>query len=322
MSSNPIPLTPTSPAAPPLLSLRTQIERVFVGKPEIVQLSVVTLLAGGHLLIEDVPGVGKTTLALSLAKSIGCSFQRIQFTSDLLPSDILGVSLLNPKSQEFEFRPGGIFNQVVLADELNRSTPRTQSALLEAMNERQVSMDNRTHTLPSPFFVIATQNPHEHHGTFPLPESQLDRFMMRLSIGYPDPAYERKILAMDLEHDGLRHLQACLTPGELLGWMNRVHQVTVSPVVDQYILALVQATRTAERVDVGVSPRGALALRKASQAFALLQGRDHVTPDDVKGLTVPVLAHRLIFSADQVTDLRAQAENVIQAIVQKTAVPL
>src|SRR6185436_17957835 len=188
-------------AASPLGILQTHIERVFVGKETVVQNSLACLLAGGHLLIEDVPGVGKTTLALSLAKSTGCSFQRIQFTSDMMPSDILGVSVLNPKTQEFEFRKGPIFSQVVLADELNRATPRTQSALLESMNERQVTIDNQTLSLPTPFFVVATQNPHEHHGTFPLPESQLDRFMMRLSIGYPDAASEKAILGMGIEHD-------------------------------------------------------------------------------------------------------------------------
>src|SRR5438552_1921338 len=215
----------------PLAILQTHIERVFVGKEEVVQNALACLLAGGHLLIEDVPGVGKTTLALSLAKSTGCSFQRIQFTSDMMPSDILGVSVLNPKTQEFEFRRGPIFNQVVLADELNRATPRTQSALLEAMNERQVSIDNETLPLPNPFFVVATQNPHEHHGTFPLPESQLDRFMMRLSIGYPDAESEKAILAMGIEHETVRNMQACLTPEELLHWMDLVRQVHVAPVV-------------------------------------------------------------------------------------------
>src|ERR1700686_5444922 len=190
----------------PLSVLQEHIEKVFVGKEQVVQNSLACLLAGGHLLIEDVPGVGKTTLALSLAKSTGCSFQRIQFTGDMMPSDILGVSVLNPKSQEFEFRRGPIFNQIVLADELNRATPRTQSALLESMNERQVTLDNQTMQLPNPFFVVATQNPHENHGTFPLPESQLDRFMMRLSIGYPDQASEKAILAMGLEHDAARSL--------------------------------------------------------------------------------------------------------------------
>jgi len=306
----------------PLIVLQENIERVFVGKETVVQNALACLLAGGHLLIEDVPGVGKTTLALSLAKSTGCSFQRIQFTSDMMPSDILGVSVLNPKTQEFEFRRGPIFYQIVLADELNRATPRTQSALLESMNERQVSLDNQTLSLPNPFFVVATQNPHEHHGTFPLPESQLDRFMMRLSIGYPDAASERTILAMETGHEAVRQLEACLTPVELLKWMDQAKSVHVAPVVDDYILAIVQATRSAERVEVGVSPRGAIALRGAAQARALLQSRDHVIPDDIKALAVPVLAHRLIFASDQLEDLRRQSEQIILDLLQKIPVPL
>jgi len=306
----------------PLVLLQSHIERVFVGKEEVVQDALACLLAGGHLLIEDVPGVGKTTLALSLAKSTGCTFQRIQFTSDMMPSDILGVSVLNPKSQEFEFRQGPVFHQVILADELNRATPRTQSALLESMNERQVTLDNKTLSLPNPFFVVATQNPHEHHGTFPLPESQLDRFMMRLSIGYPDAASEKAILAMGIEHEAVRQIPASLTSEDLLKWMEEVRRVRVASVVDDYLLSLVQATRVAERVEVGVSPRGAIALRKAAQARALLQGRDHVTPDDIKRLAVPVLAHRLIFSSDQIADLRAQSERIIGGLLQTLAVPL
>ena len=232
----------------PLLILQTHIEQVFMGKEAVVLNALACLLAGGHLLIEDVPGVGKTTLALSLAKSTGCSFQRIQFTSDMMPSDILGVSVLNLKTQDFEFHRGPIFNQVILADELNRATPRTQSALLESMNERQVTLDNQTMPLPNPFFVVATQNPHEHHGTFPLPESQLDRFMMRLSIGYPDTASEKAILAMGIEHQAARQLANCLTPAELLKWMEQVRQVHVAPLIDDYLLSVVQATRSAQTV--------------------------------------------------------------------------
>jgi MoxR-like ATPase len=306
----------------PLTVLQDRIERVFVGKENVVQDALACLLAGGHLLIEDVPGVGKTTLALSLAKATGCTFQRIQFTSDMMPSDILGVSVLNPKTQEFEFRKGPVFSQVVLADELNRATPRTQSALLESMNERQVTIDNQTMPLPNPFFVVATQNPHEHHGTFPLPESQLDRFMMRLSIGYPDKASEKAILAMGMEHEAVRQMETLLTAVELLKWMDQARQVLVAPVVDDYLLSLVQATRTAERVEVGVSPRGAIALRKAAQARALLQNRDHVTPDDIKALAIPVLAHRLIFSSDQLADLRGQSEQIVTGLLRKVPVPL
>jgi MoxR-like ATPase len=305
-----------------LARLQAHIAQVFVGKEDVIRKSLVSLLAGGHLLIEDVPGVGKTTLALALAKTTGLSFQRIQFTSDMLPSDILGVSVLNQNTQNFEFHQGPIFHQVVLADELNRATPRTQSALLEAMNERQVTMDTQTLLLPAPFFVVATQNPHEHHGTFPLPESQLDRFMMRLSIGYPDLTSEKTILTMGIEHESVRNLEPCLTAGELLKWMESTRQVTVALVVDDYLMALVGATRSAEGVEVGVSPRGALALRKAAQAQALLDNREHVTPDDLKSLAVSVLAHRLIFSSDQLADARVQAEELILSLLQKIPVPL
>jgi MoxR-like ATPase len=240
----------------------------------------------------------------------------------MMPSDILGVSVLNPKTQEFEFRKGPIFNQVVLADELNRATPRTQSALLESMNERQVSQDNETMSLPNPFFVVATQNPHEHHGTFPLPESQLDRFMMRLSIGYPDAASEKAILSMEMEHEAVRQMETTLTPMELLKWMDQVRQIHVASITDDYLLALVTATRSAEGVEVGVSPRGAIALRKAAQARALLQNRDHVTPDDIKALAVPVLAHRLIFSSDQLMDPTRQSEQMIKNLLHQTPIPL
>jgi MoxR-like ATPase len=309
--------------------LESQIERVFVGKHAIVRKSLTTFIAGGHLLIEDVPGVGKTTLALGLANSVGCTFQRIQFTSDLLPSDILGISLLNPKTQEFEFRKGPLFHQVILADELNRATPRTQSALLEAMNEGQVTVDNQTFLLPKPFFVVATQNPHEHHGAFPLPESQLDRFMMRLTIGYPDTQDEKTILNQGMEIDAPRHLTPCLSVSEISQWVEQVPRVRVAPAVDEYILALVQATRPgspgsdpASRIEVGVSPRGALALRKAAQAHALMENRDYVTPDDVKALASAVLAHRIIFSSDQVSDVRQQAERLIENLLQTVPVPL
>lgn len=305
-----------------LNSLQAHIERVFVGKPEVVRHSLITLLAGGHLLIEDVPGVGKTTLALALARSIGCTFQRIQFTSDLLPSDILGISIPHPETRKFEFRPGPLFHQVVLADELNRATPRTQSALLEALNERQVTMDNETHRLPSPFFVIATQNPLEHHGTFPLPESQLDRFLMRLSIGYPDAEQEKKILSLGLSFESLQNIDPCITSDELHRWMETVPKIKVAPVVDDYILFLTNATRNSERIQMGVSPRGSLALRRAAQAAALLQNRDHVIPDDVKALAVPVLAHRLLLSGDPMNDPRAQAERLMRSIVENVAVPL
>jgi MoxR-like ATPase len=318
----PTPALGFTPTSSNISLLEQEVEKVFVGKNEVVRRALATFLAGGHLLIEDVPGVGKTTLAVSLAKASGCNFQRIQFTSDLLPGDILGVSVLNPRNQEFDFKKGPIFHQVVLADELNRATPRTQSALLEAMNERQVTVDNQTYTLPRPFFVIATQNPHEHHGAFPLPESQLDRFMMRLSIGYPDRESEKNILRENIDMNAAMGLEASLSLSEIVALIEQVPAVKVAGPVDDYILTLIQATRQLPRVEVGVSPRGALALRKACQAHALLQNRDYVTPDDVKALAPAVLAHRLIFTPDQVSTSMADAERVIATLLQTTVVPL
>ena len=309
------------PTSSDVSALQAEIERVFVGKNDVVRRALATFLAGGHLLIEDVPGVGKTTLALSLAKATGCSFQRIQFTSDLLPSDILGVSVLNSK-QEFEFKKGPIFHQVILADELNRSTPRTQSALLEAMNERQITVDNETYALPKPFFVAATQNPFEHHGAFPLPESQLDRFMMRITIGYPDAESEKNILRQSIDMEAVKTLEPRLSLAEITALMDQVPRIQVADPVDDYILALVQATRKQPNIEVGVSPRGALALRKACQAQALLENRDFVTPDDVKALAVAVLSHRLIFSSAQVSATPQDAERVVAALLQSTPVPL
>ncbi len=305
-----------------IAALENEIHRVFVGKEEAVRRALTTFLAGGHLLIEDVPGVGKTTLALSLAKATGCNFQRIQFTSDLLPSDILGVSILNPRTQDFDFKRGSLFHQVILADELNRATPRTQSALLEAMNEHQITVDNTTHALPKPFFVVATQNPFEHHGAFPLPESQLDRFMMRLTIGYPDSASEKNILQHSIDISAAKTLESHLTESEILALMEQVPRIAVSATVDDYILALVQATRHLPQIDVGVSPRGALALRRATQAYAMLENRDYVTPDDVKALAVPVLAHRLIFSSDQISASKNEAEKIVGSLLQTVPVPL
>jgi len=309
-------------AAPTPHVLKASIESVFVGKSAVVDYALITLLSGGHLLIEDVPGVGKTTLALALAKSMGCSFQRIQLTSDLLPSDILGVSIPNPKTHEFEFRPGPIFNQVVLADELNRATPRTQGALLESMNEHQVTMDGHTHPLPSPFFVIATQNPHEHHGTFPLPESQLDRFMMRISIGYPSAEHERDILSTKSDPELIRRLASRVTLEQLQTWIDQVRQITVASVVDDYLLALVQATRNDPEIRIGISPRGAIALRKAAQARALMQNRNYVIADDLKALAVPVMAHRLVLAHEITDSSRDQAESTLRALLDRVPVPL
>jgi MoxR-like ATPase len=273
--------------------LRDNVERVFRGKSKIVRLTVACLIARGHLLLEDVPGVGKTTLALAIAKSMGLSFNRVQFTSDLLPSDIIGVSVYSPKTDEFEFRPGPIFSNVVLADEINRTTPRTQSALLEAMSEGSVSVDNDTRELPSPFLVIATQNPLEHHGTYPLPESQLDRFLMRLSIGYPDREIERSILENRGLQEPVQSLEPVLDPGAFQALQKRAAEVRVEESIVTYLLDIIEATRQADRVRIGVSTRGGLSLTRAARALALVEGRDYVIPDDVHELVVPCLGHRL-----------------------------
>ncbi len=302
--------------------LQASVEQALVGKPEVVGLAIVALLARGHLLIEDVPGVGKTTLAQALARSLGLTFQRIQFTSDLLPSDILGVSIFDPRKAEFEFKPGPIFAHIILADEINRTTPKTQSSLLEAMNEAQVSLDHHTHPLPQPFMVLATQNPLEHQGTHPLPESQMDRFLLRLRIGYPDEAHERAIL----RGDGLQGLDG-VTPvldGEaVLGLQRRAEGVRVEESLLQYLLAIVQATRSHPSLALGVSPRGSLALLRAAKALALVEGRAYCLPDDVKRLAVPALAHRVILRShwDPGLDRREEPEAVIREILAETPVP-
>jgi MoxR-like ATPase len=305
-------------------AVRSNIERVIKGKPQVVELAVVALMARGHLLIEDVPGVGKTTLAHSLARSLGCSFKRIQFTSDLLPSDILGVSVFHQQKQSFEFKPGPIFAHIVLADEINRTTPKTQSSLLEAMNDAQVTVDNQTHQLPQPFMVIATQNPWEYHGTFPLPESQLDRFLMRIGIGYPDPGDERQIL--DRAH--LRHpadeLDPVLSTQEVLDLQERVEKVRLDDSLMDYLLAIVSATRRSDLLALGVSTRGAMALHKAAKALALVRGRDYCLPDDIKALAPMVLAHRVLLQASQGARGRrsGETEQVIQDLVESVPVPL
>jgi MoxR-like ATPase len=289
----------TRPAAQVAERIVANVERVLVGKRTEVELAVAALLAGGHLLIEDVPGVGKTLLARALAQSVGGSFKRIQFTPDLLPSDVTGVSVFDQRSGAFVFRPGPVFAQVVLADEINRSTPKTQSALLEAMEERQVSADGETHRLAGPFLVVATQNPVEYEGTFPLPEAQLDRFLLRLRIGYPAPADELAILR---RADGpgangrhpVEHLPPVATLDELVAAQLAARAVHTDPLIHEYVVALVGATRAHPRIRLGASPRGSLALLHASQAWALLRGRDYLLPDDVKRLAEPVLAHRLI----------------------------
>ena len=305
-------------------ALQSNIERVIKGKSHAVELTVLALLARGHLLIEDVPGVGKTTLAQSLAQSLGCSFKRIQFTSDLLPSDIVGVSIYNPQKQDFEFKPGPLFAHIVLADEINRTTPKTQSSLLEAMNDAQVSVDNRTHRLPQPFMVIATQNPWEYHGTFPLPESQLDRFLMRIRIGYPNLLDEKTILERQQLLHPADELEPVLSEQEIVDLQEKAEKVRVEDSLMEYLLAIVSATRRSEYLALGVSTRGAIALHKAAKALALVRQRDYCLPDDIKELAPLVFSHRVRLEAKQgIHDYRSEeVERVIQDIVESVPVPL
>lgn len=299
------------------------IEQVIYGKREVVERCVIALLARGHLLIEDVPGIGKTTLAQSLARSVDCSFSRIQFTSDMLPSDILGVSVLNPKTGTFEFRKGPIFAGIVLADEINRTPPKTQSALLEAMSEGTVTVDGITYTLPKPFMVIATQNPIEQEGTYALPESQLDRFLMRVEMGYPPEEDELLIMRRHDPSAALASLEPALTVQQLLDLQRQVSQVRVDPSIERYILAVVRATRVHPSVRLGASPRGTQGLFEASQARAILWGRDFVTPSDVKDMAVNVLGHRVLVrgrSAD-LTAIARERNRVIEDILRDVPVP-
>jgi MoxR-like ATPase len=302
--------------------LHDNVTRALVGKPEVVQFVIVALLARGHLLIEDVPGVGKTTLAQAMARSLGLTFRRIQFTSDLLPSDILGVSVFDPRRAEFEFKPGPIFANIILADEINRTTPKTQSSLLEAMSEAQVSLDHHTHALPQPFMVLATQNPLEYQGTHPLPESQMDRFLLRIRIGYPDEAHERAILRGD-PRLGLDALDTVLDAETVLGLQKQVEAVRVEESLLAYVMAIVRATRAHGRLTLGVSPRGALALVRAAKALALVEGRAYCVPDDVKQLGVPTLAHRVIPRShwDHSVDRPEDPDEVIREILADTPVP-
>ena len=294
------------------------------GKEDVIQLALTTLLARGHLLIEDVPGVGKTTLAQALARSFHCSFQRIQFTSDMLPSDVIGVSVYNPAAQEFEFKPGPIFANIIVADEINRTTPKTQSALLEAMNESQITVDNHTHPLPQPFLVLATQNPIEHHGTYPLPESQLDRFLMRIRMGYPSRESEKEIMRNDSGHSALGENRADDGRGGRAGDAGGVSQVKVDDSLLDYALEIVERTRQTEQLSLGVSPRGAVMLHRAAQARAFLEGRDYCLPDDFKRLIVPVFAHRVVVSSRYVSTQKKseQAEAILREIIETTRVPL
>jgi MoxR-like ATPase len=304
--------------------LQRSISRAIYGKEEAIQLSLVTLLARGHLLIEDVPGVGKTTLAQAIAKSFHCTFQRIQFTSDLLPSDVLGVSVYNPESREFEFRSGPVFANVVLADEINRTTPRTQSALLEAMNEAQVTVDGKTLLLPQPFLVIATQNPVEHHGTYPLPESQLDRFLMRIKMGYPSHETEKEILRKRVGDNPLDSIESIADVTEVLAMQEAVAHVKVDSSLHDYALDIVNRTRKSEQLALGVSPRGTLMLQRAAQARAFLDGRDYCLPDDFKHLAVSVFAHRVVASSRHASLQRKTetTESVLREIVDSVPVPL
>ncbi|MBI1789196.1 MAG: MoxR family ATPase [Acidobacteria bacterium] len=312
-------------AAPPvaLAELQASLREVLRGKPEAVSLSLVCLLARGHLLIEDVPGVGKTTLAQALAGSVACTFHRLQFTSDMLPSDVLGVTVYNAHTEEFEFKPGPIFTNLLLADEINRTTPKTQSALLEAMNEPQVTVDGRSYPLPKPFMVIATQNPVEHHGTYPLPESQLDRFLMRIRIGYPDLASERQIVRGP-DHLAVGQIRPVLSAQDIVEFQTGVHRVRVDASLVDYMLAIVEKTRGHEGLALGVSPRGSQALFRAAQALAWVEGRDYVIPEDIKRLAAPVFGHRVVINtrvalAQRRPDL---GDRIIEEILERVDVPL
>ncbi len=299
----------------------TNVERVIVGKRDVVELALVAILCHGHVLVEDVPGTGKTTLAKCLARSLGCTFRRIQFTPDLLPGDVTGISFFNQKEQVFEFRPGPVFAQVLLADEINRATPRTQSALLEAMQERQVTVDGQTMTLPRPFLVLATQNPIELEGTFPLPEAQVDRFLLRLKIGYPTEEQENDILVRFESHDPLDDLEPVTTAEAVLEMQRQVPCIHVSEAVRRYILAICRASRQHPSVELGASPRGSLALYRACQALAAVRGREFVLPDDAKALAPAVLTHRLITSPQ--ARLRGRdKEQIVQEIIAGLPAPV
>ncbi len=302
--------------------LQDNIEKVIIGKSQVVRLVLVGLFAEGHILIDDVPGVGKTTLARALARSIRSSFRRIQFTPDMLPTDILGVPIYNAQQDRFIFKPGPVFANVVLADEINRTTPRTQSSLLEAMNEFQVSMDGATYPLPRPFIVLATQNPHEREGTFSLPESQLDRFLMRVEIGYPSREDERRVLAAQRLAHPLENLEPVLEGSEVIEIQEAVRHVRVDESVAEYVLDIVSATREEEALEIGVSPRGALSLSRAAQALALIEGRDYCLPDDVKRLAVPVLAHRVIRRPTPTAPGSRDERQIIRDIVARVPVPV
>ena len=318
-------ITMSTAATSSLISqLQRAIASVIRGKDDAIELALVALLARGHLLIEDVPGVGKTTLAQSLAHSFHCSFQRIQFTSDMLPSDVVGISVFNQVEQQFEFKPGPIFANIVLADEINRTTPKTQSALLEAMNEAQVTVDAHTHPLPRPFMVLATQNPIEHHGTYPLPESQMDRFLIRIRMGYPSRETEKEILRSQANAHSGAGVQPVMEASDVLGMQQAAASVRADESLLDYALEIVEKTRQNERLILGVSPRGSLMLQRAAQARAFIEGRDFCLPDDFKQLVLPVFAHRVVVNARYATTQKktSQAESILAEIVESTPVPL
>jgi len=304
-----------------ITALEENVGKVLLGKPEPIRLAIVALLAEGHLLIEDAPGVGKTALAKALSRSIDCKFRRLQFTPDLLPSDIVGSSVYLQNKGEFEFRPGPIFTHVLLADEINRTTPRTQSALLEAMNEGQVSVDGHTYPLEGPFFVLATQNPFEFEGTYPLPENELDRFMLCIEIGYPDREVERRVLTAHREGEPVDKLAPVMNVEQLRHLQALVREVRVDPGINEYLLEIVDSTRNHPELSLGVSTRGALTLYRAVQSLALVEGRDYAIPDDVKRLAGPVLAHRLVCRGAIRLGQRSRSRGILDQILQKTAVP-
>lgn len=319
------PTTDSRPSLELLDHLVQEVETVFHGKKEVVRLALAALLARGHILFEDVPGVGKTTLSHALAKTLGLGFRRVQFTSDLLPSDVLGVSIYNPQTTSFEIRQGPIFTNVVVADEINRAPPRTQSGLLEAMQDGSVTIDDQTFSLPRPFLVMATQNPLEHHGTYPLPESQLDRFLMRITIGYPDGDAERRILAESASLEPVvDRLRSVLTPPQVLRLQSRVEEVEVDPAILDYLMTIVERTRTTPKLRMGVSPRGNILVFRAARAYALTHGRTYLVPDDVRDLIVPCLAHRILLagSAGTTFDVHGEAASVLEGILDEVEAPV
>ena len=318
------PLTHRFDADAKIKLLQTTIERVIKGKSETVKLALVALLAKGHLLIEDVPGIGKTTLANALARALDLAFQRVQFTSDLLPSDVIGLSIFNQRSGAFEWKAGPIFANIVLADEINRATPKTQSALLEAMAEEQITVEGLSRPLPLPFMVIATQNPAEHHGTYPLPESQLDRFMLRLHLGYPKKDDERSILRDRERENPLEFVRSVMNEGDVLELQRLASNVRVDDDLVEYLLVIVEQTRENDALELGISPRGTLALFRSAQALALIEGRDFCIADDIKRLILPVFGHRIIVNS-RLTNLKhktREAEQILHDILQKTEVPI